>query len=77
MKMEERWPVSETDLQHAAGRTNHAGALHKQAATLRREQNGLLGKIQGIQKAALAPVDDAIDMARLMSRAIELSPSIT
>jgi hypothetical protein len=29
----------------------------KQAATLRREQNGLLCKIQEIQKAALAPLD--------------------
>jgi integrase len=43
-----------------------------QAATLRREQDGLLGKIQSIQKAALAPVDDAIDMLRLTSRASEL-----
>jgi site-specific DNA recombinase len=44
----------------------------KQAATFRREQDGLLCKIQGIQKAALAPVDQAIDMLRLTSRASEL-----
>ena len=44
----------------------------KQAATLRRDQDGLLCKIQSIQKAALAPVDHAIDMLRLTSRASEL-----
>ena len=44
----------------------------KHAATLRREQDGLLCKIQGIQKAALAPVDQAVDMLRLTSRASEL-----
>jgi len=44
----------------------------KQATALRREQDGLLRKIQGIQKAALAPVDQAIDMLRLTSRASEL-----
>ena len=44
----------------------------KQAATLRREQDGLLRKIQDIQKAAPAPVDQAIDMLRLTSRASEL-----
>lgn len=44
----------------------------KQAATLRREQDALLCKIQGIQKAAVAPVDQAIDMLRLTSRASEL-----
>ncbi len=44
----------------------------KQAATLRRDQGGLLCKIQSIQKAALAPVDHAVDMLRLTSRASEL-----
>jgi hypothetical protein len=44
----------------------------KQAATLRREQDVLLCKIQGIQKAALAPVAHAIDMLRLTSQASEL-----
>jgi len=44
----------------------------KTAVTLRREQDGLVRKIQGIQKAALAPIDDAIDMLRLTSRASEL-----
>jgi len=44
----------------------------KQAATLRREQDGLLCKIQGVQKTVLAPADQAIDMLRLTSRASEL-----
>jgi hypothetical protein len=44
----------------------------KQAAMLRREQDGVLRKIQDIQKAAPAPVDQAIDMLRLTSRASEL-----
>jgi site-specific DNA recombinase len=44
----------------------------KQAAMLRREQDGLLRKIQDIQKATPAPVDQAIDMLRLTSRASEL-----
>ena len=44
----------------------------KQAATLRREQKAVLCKIQEIQKAALAPVDHAIDMLRLTSRASNL-----
>jgi site-specific DNA recombinase len=44
----------------------------QQAAALRREQDGLLSKIHGIQKTALAPVDHAIDMLRLTSRASEL-----
>jgi site-specific DNA recombinase len=44
----------------------------KQAATLRREQNGISCKIQEIQKAALAPIDQAIDRLRLTSRASEL-----
>ena len=53
------------------GRITHE-FFDKQAATLRREQDGLLYKIQGIQKAALAPVDHAIDMLRLTSRASDL-----
>ena len=44
----------------------------KQAAMLRREQDSLLRKIQDTQKAAPAPVDQAIDMLRLTSRASEL-----
>ena len=44
----------------------------KQAAALRREQDGLLRKIQDIEKATPAPVDQAIDMLRLTSRASEL-----
>jgi len=44
----------------------------KQAATMRREQGGLLRKIQDIEKAVPAPVDQAIDMLRLTSRASEL-----
>jgi site-specific DNA recombinase len=44
----------------------------KQAATLRREQKVLLCEIQDIQKATPAPVEQAIDMLRLASRASEL-----
>jgi hypothetical protein len=44
----------------------------KQAATLRRDREGLLRKIQDILKATPAPVDQAIDMLRLTSRASEL-----
>jgi site-specific DNA recombinase len=44
----------------------------QQTATMRREQDGLLCKIQEIQKAAPAPIDQAIDMLRLTSRASEL-----
>jgi hypothetical protein len=39
---------------------------------MRGEQDGFLLKIQGIEKASPAPVDDAIDMPRLTSRASEL-----
>jgi site-specific DNA recombinase len=44
----------------------------RQAANLRKEQDGLLRKIQEIQKATPVPVDQAIDMLRLTSRASEL-----
>ena len=44
----------------------------KQSATWRREQDGLQRKIQKIQKAAPAPIDQAVDMLRLTSRANEL-----
>ena len=44
----------------------------KRAATLRGEQHGLLRQIQDIEKATLAPVDQAIDMLQLTSRASEL-----
>src|ERR1051326_1959527 len=46
--------------------------FHKQAATFRREQDSLLAKIQNIKKATPAPVDQAIDLLRLTSRASEL-----
>jgi DNA invertase Pin-like site-specific DNA recombinase len=44
----------------------------KQAEIVRREQDSLIGKIQEIEKAALAPIDQAIDVLRLTSRASEL-----
>ncbi|MGD1096109.1 MAG: recombinase family protein [Bryobacteraceae bacterium] len=44
----------------------------KQSATWRGEQNLLQGKIQDAQKATPAPIDQAIDMLRLTSRASEL-----
>ncbi|HEY4365103.1 MAG TPA: hypothetical protein VGN17_29335, partial [Bryobacteraceae bacterium] len=44
-----------------------------QAAECRREQESLRAKIQDIQRAAKAPVNQAIDMLRLTSRASELS----
>jgi len=43
-----------------------------QSAAWRREQDGLLLKIQDIQKATPAPIDQAVDMLRLTSRASEL-----
>jgi DNA invertase Pin-like site-specific DNA recombinase len=44
----------------------------KQTAAFRREQDGLQHRIQDSQNAAPAPVDQAIDMLRLTSRAGEL-----
>jgi hypothetical protein len=44
----------------------------RQAANSRKEQDGVLRKIQEIQKATPVPVDQAIDMLRLTSRASEL-----
>ena len=44
----------------------------RQAASMRREQDGLLRRIQSIEKATPAPVDQAIDILRLTSRASEL-----
>jgi site-specific DNA recombinase len=44
----------------------------QQAATMRREQDGLMRKIQEIQRAMPVPIDEAIDMLRLTSRASEL-----
>ena len=44
----------------------------RQAASMRREQDGLLRKIQDIEKATPTPVDHAIDMLRPTSRASEL-----
>ena len=43
----------------------------KQSANWRREQDGLLRKIQDIQKATPAPIDQAVDTLRLTSRASE------
>ena len=53
------------------GRITHE-FFDKQAATMRRDQDGLLRKIQAIEKATPAPVDQAVDMLRLTSRASEL-----
>jgi hypothetical protein len=44
----------------------------KQAGTWQKEQDGLLSGIQEIQKATPAPIDEAVDMLRLTSRASEL-----
>ena len=44
----------------------------KQSAAWRSEQDGLQSKIQDVQKATPAPVDQAVDMLRLTSRASEL-----
>jgi len=44
----------------------------KQSAAWRLEQDGLQRKIRDVQKATLAPIDYAIDMLRLTSRASEL-----
>ena len=44
----------------------------KQATTLRKEQDGLRRRIEDIEKATPAPVERAIDMLRLTSRASEL-----
>jgi hypothetical protein len=43
-----------------------------QAATLRKEQDGLRRRIHDIEKATPGPVDQAIDMLRLTSRPSEL-----
>lgn len=44
----------------------------KNSDTWRKEQDRLFGKIQDIQKAAPTPIDQAVDMVRLTSRASEL-----
>jgi site-specific DNA recombinase len=44
----------------------------KEARSMHREQESLLRKIQDIRKATPVPVDQAIDMLRLTSRASEL-----
>jgi hypothetical protein len=44
----------------------------KEAGSLHREQDSLLRKIQDIRKATPVPIDQAIDMLRLTSRASEL-----
>jgi hypothetical protein len=44
----------------------------KHSGIWRLEQDGLLRKIQDIQTATPAPIDQAIDMLRLTSRASEL-----
>ncbi len=44
----------------------------KQSATWRGGQDGLLRKINDIRNAAPSPIDEAVDMLRLTSRASEL-----
>lgn len=44
----------------------------KQSATWSREQDGLQRKIQDMQKATPAPIDQAVDLLRLTSRSSEL-----
>jgi site-specific DNA recombinase len=46
----------------------------RRSAECRREQRGIIAKIQDIERRAPAPVDQAIDMMGLMSRASELFP---
>ena len=46
--------------------------FEKQSATWRREQDGLLLKIQEIQNATPAPIDQAVDMLKLTSQTSEL-----
>ncbi len=53
------------------GRVNQE-FFDKYSATWRGEQDGLQPKIQDIQKAAPAPIDQAVDMLRLTSQASEL-----
>jgi site-specific DNA recombinase len=53
------------------GRVNQE-FFDKHSATWRGEQDGLRRKIQDIQKAAPAPIDQAVDMMRLTSHASEL-----
>ena len=51
---------------------SHRSFFDKQSAAWRLEQDGLQRKTQDVQKATLAPIDYAIDMLRLTSRASEL-----
>ena len=44
----------------------------QRSAEWRREQDGVLGKIQEIRKAAPAPIEQAIDTLRLTSQACQL-----
>ena len=44
----------------------------KQSAAFRLEQDGLQRKIQDVQKATPAPIDQAVETLRLTSRASEL-----
>jgi hypothetical protein len=44
----------------------------KHSAAFRREQDGVLRRIQDTQKATPAPIDQAVDLLRLTSRASEL-----
>jgi hypothetical protein len=48
------------------------GFFDRNSATWRDEQEALLQKIRSIQTAAPAPIDQAVDMLRLTSRASEL-----
>jgi hypothetical protein len=53
------------------GRINQ-DLFDRNSAIWRREQQALLRKIQSIQTAAPVPIDQAVDMVRLTSRASEL-----
>ena len=48
------------------------GYFDSRAADWRREQESIVGKIQNIERATPAPIDQAIDMLQLTSRAAEL-----
>jgi hypothetical protein len=49
-----------------------AGFFDSHAAEWRHEQETILGKIRDIRRVAPAPIDQAIDMLQLTSRASEL-----
>jgi hypothetical protein len=53
------------------------GFFDKHSGTWHREQDGLPSKIQDVQKATPALIDQAVDMLRLTSRASEVVPPAT